>query len=202
LNYTRNVTDYETGEIHRISIGDHLTITESAETFRVSRKALTETLLKMGICQREFDEVAGKPRIRLHPNAAEKGLGFRIMGEHGPFDVLSPLCREIVEDELKAYLASISPKRWRPALEELAAYEQHRVSHKMTKLDPRMKVCWLIDHFNSIPSQVIAGGIGVGKSLVYRYLEERRKQLNGEKHPFKLNPEKGTASYYGFIEEA
>ena len=201
MQYTRSITDYETGEVHRISIGEHLTITESAQKLKVSRKALTETLLRMDICQREFDEVAEKPRIRLHPEAAEKGLGFRIMGKHGPFDVLSPLCREIIEDDLKAYLASVSPERWRPAFATLADYERFRADQKMSKLDPRMRVSWLVDHYDDIPSQVIAGGIGVGKSLVYRYLDERQQQLDSAMHPFKLRPEKGTAAYYGFTEE-
>lgn len=198
MQYYRNVTDYETGEVRRISIGEHLTITETARELKVKRKVLTDILKKMGICNREFDEVAGKPRIRLHPEAEEKGLGIRIMGEHGPFDVLSPLCREIIEDELKAHLASISPKRWKPAFEELARYERFRADKNMAKLDPKMRVCWLVDHFEGIPAELIARGIGVASSLVYRYLDYRKQQLAGLMHPFKGKAKERDAAYFGF----
>ncbi|WNK00414.1 hypothetical protein L2D14_03065 [Thalassospiraceae bacterium LMO-JJ14] len=125
-------------------------------------------------------------------------MGYRIIGEHGPFDVLSPLCREIIEDDLKAFLASQCPSRWTPVFDALSDFEGFRKGEGMSKLDPQMKVCWIVDHFGEVPAEIIAKGIGVGKSLVYRYLEYRKRQIAGEMHPFKVQPEIGSARYYGF----
>ena len=197
MKYNRKITDLDTGEIISISLGEHRTITETADHLKVSRKSLTEVLLKMEICRREYDEVAGKTRIRLHPDAVESGLGYRIMGPHGPFDVTTPLCLEVIKDELKKHLKSKCPTKWHPVFNALHDFETWRAKEKMSELTPQMKVCWIVDQFGDVPPETIAKGIGVANSLVYRYLSYRKKQLAGEMHPLKRKLKRETGVPFG-----
>jgi len=173
LEYTRLVTDYETGEVHRISIGEHLTFSETAKKLEVSRLTLNKAMLEEGLCQREHDDVAEKTRVRLHPDAAEKGLGHRIMGPHGPFDVLSPMGREVAEGMLQRYLLSVSPDRWRPAFEALKEFEGLRKEWGQSPLTAQMRSSWLEYHVGDIPIDVVSKGLGVSQELIYRHKQIR-----------------------------
>ena len=187
--YTRQVTDYETGEVFRISLGEHLTFTEVAKKLEVTRPVLNKAMMEGGLCQKEFDAVAGFYRVRLHPDAVEKGLGFRIISQHGPFDVLSPLGQELTEESLRAYLIANSPTQWRPAFDALWDYEGERQRHGLGKMQAQMRVCWLLDHFGDIPADVIAKGIGVSWQLVYRHKSIRNGQLKALMKCLKCHPE-------------
>ena len=177
MNYTRQKTDYDTGEVYTLDIGDHIPFTEFAEKLEVGRKLLMKALLEDGVCQREYDEVAGKHRNRLHPDAVEKGLGYRINGEHSPFDVLSPLGQEVAKEALKTYQKKHGPQKWCPMFEALHDYEEDRKSNNMGKLTAQMKVCWLLDNFGDVPPEVIARGISVSRQLVYKHIRIRNMQL-------------------------
>lgn len=181
MRYTRKVTDYETGEVLTLEIGEYLTLKETADEFRVSRSTLTKAMLKIGLCQVEYDEVAGKNRNRLHPDAVEKGLGYRIIASYGPFDVLSPLGREVAKDGLDKFLISRSPERWRPVFEALKEFEETRKENMLEKLSSQMRVDWLFYHYGELPIHVLAEGIGVSKRLVYRHVNIRNSQLEKSK---------------------
>lgn len=142
MHYTKTVTDYETGEIHRIGIGDHLTITELANRLQVTRGNLVGLLREMGLVWREYDDVAGHGRYRLRPEAVKKGMGFRILSKDKcPFDVLAPDTVELVEEALPGYLAAIAKdSNVSNAREALDAFNGCRP----TKLDKegRSVGCW------------------------------------------------------------
>ena len=185
MEYTRLETDYDTGEVFRISIGEHLPFTETAKKLEVSRLTLGKAMLEGDLCQREYDEVAKKDRIRLHPEAVEKGLGFRIMGERGPFDVLSLVGIEVAEGMLQSYLLSISPDQWRHVFEALKDFEADRQKRGIDPLSAKKRSSWIAYHFGEIPIEILAGGIGVCSSLVYRHKrirEARIKKLQRDQH--------------------
>ena len=173
MEYTRLVTDYDTGEVYRTNIGEHLTVTELADRLEVGRRTLTDAMLSGGLCVREHDDIAEKTRVRLHPDAAEKGLGYRIMGQHGPFDVLSPVGREVAEQMLRDHIDATCPTQWKPAFEALEAYERWRKGDGLSPLSAQMRYCWLVDNVDDLPVSVIAQGLGVSVGLVYRFMRRR-----------------------------
>ena len=176
MHYFRKVTDLETGEVHRISIGEHLPFAEAAQRFGVSQSTLVKVLLHLGLCQREYDPVAKSHRHRLHPEAVKKGLGFRIMGKHGPFDVLSPTALEWIEEDLKPLLAATElDLSTREAFQALNAFE----ADPLLKMGLEGEVYWLVNKFPELPVRQMAKGLGVSERLVHRYLDRRRKQLLG-----------------------
>lgn len=174
MHYLRKVTDLETGEVKTITIGEHLTFTEAAQKFGVSRSSFRNVLLHLGLCQKEFDPVAGENRYRLHPEAVKKGLGYRIMGPHGPFDVLSPSALEWIEEDLKGLLAATTLDR--PTITALQALDSFE-ANRACKLDVEGKVRWLADHFPALPVHQVAKGLGVSREIVHRYLKKRSDQL-------------------------
>jgi hypothetical protein len=185
--YKRTVTDYETGQVHSIEIGNHVTITKLAEKLQVSRRELVQAMLAASLLQKEYDDKADKPRNRLHPDAVEADLGFRIVAKHGPFDVLSPLGQELAEEALREHLASKSPKRWQHCFESLYAYCETREAEGMYSLSSRMKVAWLLDIYGDIPTDIISKGIGVSSCLVYKFVEQRRYQLEASERRIGLS---------------
>lgn len=174
MHYFRRVTDLETGEVHRISIGEHLTFDEAAHRFGVSRPTLIKVLLELKLCRPEYDAVAKSHRNRLHPEAVKKGLGFRIMAKHGPFDVLAPTALEWIEEDLKALLAAtaLDPST-REAFQTLNAFE----NDALLKMNPEGRVFWLANAFPDLPVRQMAKGLGISERLVHRYLDRRRKQI-------------------------
>lgn len=174
MHYFRKVTDLETGEVKKISIGEHLTFTEAAQRFKVTRSTLIKVLQHLGLVQQEYDPVANKHRHRLHPEAVKKGLGYRLLGPHGPFDVLAPTALDWIEEDLKALLAATTlDKPTIAALQALDQFDRGRTE----KLDVEGKVRWLVDHFPDLPIRQMARGLGVSESIVHRYLNKRRDQL-------------------------
>lgn len=174
MHYFRKVTDLETGEVRRISIGEHLTVTEAAQRFGVARSSLVKVLLRLNIFQKEFDTVAGEHRYRLRPEAQTKGMGYRIMGKHGPFDVLAPTTLDWIEEDLKALLsASTADTKTIAALQALDTFDQGRTH----KLDLEGKVRWVVDHFPEVSPSQVAKGLGVSEQIIHRYLTRRREQL-------------------------
>lgn len=174
MHYFRKVTDLESGEVRRVSIGEHLTFTEAAQRFGVTRRSLIKVLVELRLCQKEFDEVAGEHRYRLHPEAQRKGLGYRIMGPHGPFDVLAPTALSWIEEDLKGFLAATTfDKETVAALQALDAFDAQRLN----KLDVEGKVRWLADHFPNLQVRQLAKGLGVSERVVHRYRTKRDDQL-------------------------
>lgn len=174
MHFFRKVTDLETGEVYRLSIGEHLTFTEAAQRFQVSRSTLIKALLHLRLCQREYDPIAKSHRHRLHPDAVKKGLGFRIMGKHGPFDRLSPTALEWIEEDLKALIAAteLDPPT-REAFLALGMFERD----PLLKMDIEGKVYWLMNNFPNIPVCQMAKRLGVSERIVHRYLTRRWEQL-------------------------
>lgn len=171
--YRRKIPDLETGEIHTIHIGDHLTFTEAAVKFGVTRKAFTKVLTRLNLCQREWDEVAGQFRNRLHPAAVEKGLGYRIMAKHGPFDVLTPAALEWIAEDLSAILVATSQD---PASQEAFQALNTFIANRQACLDVEGKVRWLLDCYPKLPVGRISEGLSVSASLVHRYRNKRDDQ--------------------------
>lgn len=174
MDYFRKVADLETGEVRTISIGEHLTFTEAAQRFGVARSSLIKILLHLGLCQKEFDAVAGEYRYRLHPAAQKKGLGYRIMGPHGPFDVLAPTALEWIEADLKALLSATTMDQ--PTIAALQALDRFEAG-RSERLDVEGRVRWLKDHFPDLPVRQVAKGLGVSERIVHRYLKKQDDQL-------------------------
>ena len=90
----------------------------------------------------------------------------------------------MAEEALKTYLSSICPKQWSPAFDALNEYDQERIEQGYHAMSSQMRLCWLVDHFEGVPLDVIIKGLGVSERLVYRYkgirdsrLEKLRKGL-------------------------
>jgi predicted DNA-binding protein (UPF0251 family) len=174
MHYFRDVTDLEPGEAHRLSIGEHLTFTDAAQRFQISRSSLIKVLLHLNLCQKEYDKVAGEFRHRLHPEAVKKGMGCRIMGKHGPFDVLSPITLEWLEEDLKALLSVTELDRQTvEAFQALREFE----ADPLLKMDLEGKVYWLTNRFPMLQVRQMAKGLGVSERVIHRYLARRRSQL-------------------------
>ncbi len=174
MHYFREVTDLETGEVHRISIGEHLTFTEAAERFQISRSSLIKALLHLNLCQKEYDKVAREFRYRLHPEAVKKGMGYRIMGKHGPFDVLSPSSLEWLGEDLKALLSvTEQDKETVEAFQALRDFE----ADPLLKMDLEGRVYWLVNNFPRLQVRQMAKGLGVSERVIHRYLARRRSQI-------------------------
>lgn len=174
MQYFRKVTDLETGEVKTVSLGEHLTFTEAAQRFNVARSSLIKALLHLGLCQKEFDPVAGEYRHRLHPEAQKKGLGYRLLGPRGPFDVLAPSALEWIEADLKGLLAATTFDRSTiVALQTLDGFDADRLH----RLDVEGKIRWLDDHFPGLPVRQMAEGLGISESLFHRIRKKRADQV-------------------------
>ena len=174
MEFFRKVTDLETGEVHRISLGEHLTFTEAADRFQISRSSLIKALLHLNLCQKEYDKVAREFRYRLHPEAVKKGMGYRIMGKHGPFDVLSPSTLEWLEEDLRALLSVTElDKQTVEAFQALREFE----ADPLLKMDLEGKVYWLTNKFPTLQVRQMAKALGVSERVVHRYLARRRFQM-------------------------
>ncbi|PKR59930.1 hypothetical protein [Thalassospira lohafexi] len=174
MKYTRKVTDQITGEVYEISLGEHLTFTETAIKLKIKRSSLIKVLLHMEICQREYDPIANQYRHRLKPEAKEKGLGYRIYGDNGPFDVLSQIALDWISAELKQHLLDTNlDKATRDAMKALNNFGKTRTQ----ELDTEGKVRWLLDYHPDLPVTEIGKGLGISRELVHRYQRHRNKQL-------------------------
>lgn len=208
MQYFKKITDRETGKDYMISIGEHLTFTEAADKFEISQKLFRELLVELNVCQKKYDEKAGNYRTRLLPEAAEKGLGFRIdQGQHNtkdgkyyPFDVLSLFGQEYVEPEVRALLFKRSPEAYQGAFNDLVSYEESRKEKRMTSLTTQMRVCWLEDHYGDIPKDVVEGFLGVSKRVIYKFTQIRTSQLEKSKRQLEgRNSDVSDFKTYGFL---
>jgi hypothetical protein len=114
VKYIREIPDYETGELHTISIGEDLTISELAIRLRIVPSNLVQLLEMLGIVQPwEFNPLSKQwDRYRVRPEAVEEGLGFRIVGEDGkPADRLSGEACKLVRRELPGFVALLKQRR-------------------------------------------------------------------------------------------
>lgn len=182
MEYTRKVTDLDTGETKWLPLGEHLTLTEAATRFGVGPRKFREALLHLGLLSREMDDRGEQHRCRLTPEAVRSGFGLRhdrfgLVGEteRHPFDVLSPLGMDYVKDHLPAALAAFDapPEKVTAAVVALAGFERERLS----SLSPEMRAAWVADHFPALAAGEVAAAIGVSRQLVERYLKRRKRQL-------------------------
>tara|TARA_A100000171_G_C2134649_1_gene149297 strand:- start:1934 stop:2554 length:621 start_codon:yes stop_codon:yes gene_type:complete len=174
MQYTRKITDQQTGETFEINLGEHLPFTEAANELKIKRSSLIKVLHNMGLCQKEYDAVAKEYRHRLKPEAKERGLGYRIMGKQGPFDVLSPSAMDWIKDELSGQLKATSiSKETETAIEALSQFNNIRKE----ELNLEGKVRWLMDHFPNLPVADLSKGLGVSRAIVHRYRAIRKDQL-------------------------
>ncbi len=173
MKYFKTVTDLETGKLRKISIGEHLTVSEAAIHFGVTRDSLMKVLLHLRICHKEWDKVAGQHRHLMCDEAVKKGLGFRALGEHGPYVVLSPSAISLLKDDLPAFLMAAT--RHKPTQKALMELEQQDKQLR-EPLDVEGKVRWLIDHHPNLSIRKAAGGIGVSESYFSRMMKKQRDQ--------------------------
>jgi hypothetical protein len=181
MNYTRQVTDLDTGAKSWLDLGDHRPLTEVAKDLGVGSQTFRKALLQMGLLQREFDERSKQHRNRLTAGAVDSGFGVRHDNKGfqqdldcTPFDVLSPSGVAYVRDYLPMALVEIGrlPAGVANALETLRAFEAKR---KVGSMTPEMRVCWLADHHPDLGPADVAAGVGVSETLVHRY---RARQID------------------------
>ncbi|WP_417321255.1 hypothetical protein [Emcibacter sp.] len=174
MQYTRKITDQQTGEVFEIKLGEHLTFTEAAKKLKIRRSSFIKVMLNMGICQKEYDPTGKQYRHRLKPEAEQKGLGFRIYGEHGPFDVLSPMAVDWITDELTERLVDSNiDEDTKGAIKALKAF----AAQTKEGLDTEGNVRWLLDYYPNLPVTEVGKGLGVSRELVHRYQARRNDQL-------------------------
>jgi hypothetical protein len=100
-----------------------------------------------------------------------------------PFDVLSPLCQELIDQVWEETLADLERERDdEPQIAEaqtaLAAFKASRQS----PMGAQQEVCWMKDHYPDMLHKQIASVLDISPALVTRYAEQRRKRHDFYKH--------------------
>jgi hypothetical protein len=174
MHYTTEQLDRLTGELHLVSLGDWITLTELGEKYDVGERKIRAILHHIGMLQPEGG------RYRLTANAIEQGFGKRHDNpkkHQHPFDVISPLGQQIIAENWDWIVTDLeqdkrSTPRLRAASDALEEFRKGRSSQSTIQ----MEVCWLIDHFPKLTPCEIARVVGVPHPQVYRYSSIRSKQ--------------------------
>lgn len=166
-------TDYETGEIYKVSLGIHYTITEAAEQLETTGNYFRKALVHAGILQSELDGNGEKRRLKLTETHLHKRTGLHCSGMSGNFVVLTPKGMEEAINALRKYAEFIANGPERLAVQCLHLYESHRHKNGLSALSSRMKVCWLADYFPDLSQVQVARIVLIGKGCVSKYLGQR-----------------------------
>lgn len=173
MEYHQEVLDRATGRLETKSIGEWITVTELGKSYGVGSKTIRAILNHMGVLAQE-----GR-RFRLPHRLVEAGIGLRHDNPKSgyPFDVISP--------EGQRLIASV----WSEAAEDCEADCRKEVevpiiraslaTFKTTRLSPmdtRQEVYWVLDHFRDTLLQTVAAALEVSPALVSRFVAERRSR--------------------------
>jgi hypothetical protein len=174
MHYTTEQLDRSTGELHVVSLGDWITLTELGERYGVGERKIRTILHHLGMLQPEGG------RYRLTTHAIAQGFGKRHDNpkkHQHPFDVISPLGQQIIAENWGWVIADLeqdrrSTPRLRAASGALEEFRKSRAVEPTTQ----MEVCWLTDHFAKLTPCEIAYVVGVPHPQVYRYSNLRFEQ--------------------------
>ncbi|QIO30763.1 hypothetical protein [Bradyrhizobium sp. 1(2017)] len=171
--YVHETLDRQTGLLVTNPIGEHITITELGEKYRVGPRRVRMILHHMGVLAAE-----GR-RYRLPRAFVERGFGIRHDNPRSgyPFDVLSPKCQALIAeawDDTVADLEGEAAPIMRRAEAALAAFR----STRRRELTTQQAVCWLCDNHPHLLHCQIADILGVTAQLVSRFTKLRAKRIN------------------------
>jgi hypothetical protein len=170
MHYHSEILDRSTGHLTTVSIGDWITVTELAERHGVGPRQVRAILHHMGLLQAE------KGRYRLPLWAVEKGLGRRIDRPKSghPFDVLSPLGQELVDQCWHATVADYEADiRKKDGIDEARSRLEAFRARRLQPMPTQEEVCWLLDQMRDITYQSVATILEVDHALVSRYAKSR-----------------------------
>lgn len=177
MEYHQEVLDRATGRLETKSIGEWITVTELGERYGVGPKRTRAILHHMGVLAQE-----GR-RYRLPRNLVEAGIGLRHDNPTSgyPFDVISPEGQSLIASVWSATAEDYEAECRNDAAvsfirASLAAFRATRLS----PMDTRQEVYWVLDHFPGALLQTVAKAAEVSPALVSRHVAERssrRKRL-------------------------
>jgi len=173
MEYRQEVLNRATGRLETNSIGDWLTVTEFGARRSAGPKRTRAILHHMGVLAQE-----GR-RYRLPRHLVEAGIGLRHDSPASgyPFDVISPkgqtlisaVWSETAEDYDAECRRDSEVSEIRTSLSEFRA-------KRLSPLDTRQEVYWMLDHFPDAMHQTIALAAEVSPALVCRFVAERRSR--------------------------
>lgn len=173
MEYHQEVLDRATGRLETKSIGEWITVTELGERHGAGTKKTRAILYHMGVLAQE-----GR-RYRLPRHLVEVGIGLRHDNPKSgyPFDVISPAGQSLIasvwSETAKDYEADCREDAEVPLVRaSLAAFKATRLSH----MDTRQEVYWVLDHFPDTLLQTVAAALEVSPALVSRYVAERSRR--------------------------
>lgn len=145
------------------------------EKYGVGRNTVRSILHHIGILGQE----GRHGRYRLPREFVQRGYGHRIdgKGRKHPFDVLSPLAQQLIDEQWEQ--ARIEVEEERTSSPHMAAAASALADFKKVRLrdlEPEQEVSWLLYHFPSLTLTDVATILSVSRPLVSRYSEKRAKQ--------------------------
>lgn len=173
MEYHQEVLDRATGRLETKSLGEWITVTELGTSYGVGSKKVRVILHHIGVLAQE-----GR-RYRLPHHLVEAGIGFRNDNPKSgfPFDVISPegqrLIASVWSEAAEDYEADCRRDAEVPLIRaSLAAFKTTRLS----PVDTRQEVYWVLDHFRDTLFQTVAAALEVSPALVSRFVAERRSR--------------------------
>lgn len=173
MEYHQEVLNRATGRLETKSIGEWLTVTEFGARHGVGPKRTRAILYHMGVLAQE-----GR-RHRLPRYLVEAGIGLRHDNPASgyPFDVLSPKGQALISASWSETADDYDAECRRNV--EVSAIRTALTSFRAKRLSPmdtRQEVYWMLDHFPDAMHQTIALAAEVSPALVSRFVAERRRR--------------------------
>lgn len=173
MQYHQEVLDRATGRLETKSIGDWITVTEVGQRHGVGPKKVRAILHHMGVLAQE-----GR-RYRLPHHMVEAGVGMRHDRPKSghPFDVISPMGQDLIASAWSETVTDYEEDCRKEA--EVPIIRASLSTFKATRLSPmdtRQEVYWVLDHFHDTLLQTAAAALEVSPALVSRLVSERRSR--------------------------
>ncbi|WP_181705316.1 hypothetical protein [Chthonobacter rhizosphaerae] len=177
--YSGTVLDRLTGDLITRDLGNWITVSEYGWSKELGPRQIRQILHHAGLLTPE----GRHGHYRLPRYMVAKGLGKRhdrpVKGY--PFDVLSPACQALLDQEwgfiYRSYLDDEGHgSAVARATTALAHYERDRKEANMTDLNGHGRVLWLVDHFPDLPQTAMADVAGIAQKNVSKYLKCRKEQ--------------------------
>ncbi|MER9624057.1 hypothetical protein NKI98_21950 [Mesorhizobium sp. M0222] len=189
MEYTTELLDRTTGDLHTVSLGNWVSVTEYGASKSVGPRQVRAILSHLGLLQEQLEvSKSGHSRVarrRLTDEAVKAALGKRIYPRKAgsyPFDVLSPEGQSWIDlrwdHAVKAMAAEITSNPLVTTAKE--CLDRFKASRR-SDMTPQMEVCFLSDHFPGLPQVDICRITGASPRMVSLHVNTRADQIRAWK---------------------
>ncbi|SEQ52079.1 hypothetical protein SAMN05428969_3342 [Devosia sp. YR412] len=186
MEYFDEVFDRKTGELHKVSKGDWITITELGQLRGMGPRRVRTILRKMGVLV--VEGAASHHRHRLAAWVLQKGWGKRIEKRGTvPFDVVGPELQDWAASRWDGMVADIDLETSAASTEALADLKAFKKTRLSGDLDTQPAISWLACHHPHLTQMEMAAVLDVTQQLVAKYLNFRSTQLREARALLKLD---------------